>query len=148
MEKSTKGHFEDEKPLFTLSIASELSGIPMHSIRQYIDRGLMLPFKLDSKRHLFSKGDIERIRNINVLIRDKGLNFAGIRAMMGMIPCWKIKGCGKEDRSGCNAIREIFHPCWEASSKGRLCKNEDCRECPVYRSMDNPFTLKTSVIVL
>ena len=147
MKKNSDGHVKEEKPLYTLSIAAQLSGIPSHSIRQYIDRGLILPFKLDSKRHLFSEGDIERIKNINLLIRDKGLNFAGIRAMMGMMHCWKIKGCGMEDRNECSAVQDIFHPCWEASSKGRICRNEDCRECSVYRSMDNPFTLKTSVLV-
>ena len=44
-------------PLYTLGIASQLSEIPAHSIRQYIDEGLIIPFKLESKRHLFSQQD-------------------------------------------------------------------------------------------
>ena len=34
-------------PVYTLGIASKLSGIPAHSIRQYIDRGLLIPYKLE-----------------------------------------------------------------------------------------------------
>jgi len=32
-------------PVYTLGVASDLSRIPVHSIRQYIDKGLMIPFK-------------------------------------------------------------------------------------------------------
>jgi MerR family transcriptional regulator/heat shock protein HspR len=121
-------------PVYTLGIASQLSGIPAHSIRQYIDRGLLLPYKLDSKRHLFSRSDISRIKHIHHLIHERGLNFAGIRALMAMVPCWAIRPCGEEDRRSCHAYTAASYPCWEASKKGRVCKNEDCRECEVYKN--------------
>ena len=146
MDQKEHHHLEEEKPLFTLSIASQLSGIPSHSIRQYIDRGLILPFKLDSKRHLFSTGDISRLKNINILIREHGLNFAGIRAMMGMVPCFRLKECRKEDMEECSALQSVIHPCWEASEKGRVCRNEDCRHCIVYRRMDEPFSPKSILV--
>jgi hypothetical protein len=38
-------------PVFTLSTTSILSGIPGHSIRQYIDKGLIIPFKKESNRN-------------------------------------------------------------------------------------------------
>jgi MerR family transcriptional regulator/heat shock protein HspR len=124
------------EPVYTLGIASQLSGIPSHSIRQYIDRGLLIPYKLDSKRHLFSPGDINRLKQIHVLIHERGLNFAGIRALMAMIPCWAIRPCSESDRTACSAYTAQSHPCWEASEKGRLCKNENCRECEVYLNLD------------
>jgi hypothetical protein len=40
-------------PVYTLSVTADLSGIPVHSIRQYIDKGLMIPFKKESSRNLF-----------------------------------------------------------------------------------------------
>ncbi len=123
-------------PVYTLGIASQLSEIPAHSIRQYIDEGLIIPFKLESKRHLFSRNDIDRLKLIRSLIRDKGLNFSGARALMAMIPCWSIRDCPKDDRSSCGAYIENFQPCWEASEKGRHCRNENCRDCEVYHSLD------------
>ncbi len=127
---------ERSKPLFTLGIASELSEIPAHSIRQYIDIGLLIPYKRESKRHLFSQNDITRLKQIQRLIHDKGLNFAGVRTMMAMIPCWAIRKCSESDRNSCGAYDDNFQPCWEASEKGRLCRNENCRECEVYNTLN------------
>ena len=133
---------ENNKPVFTLSVASGLSGIRAHSIRQYIDMGLLIPFKLESGRHLFSQNDISRLRSIQVLIHKQGLNFAGIRTLMGMVPCWAIRKCPESDRKSCVASRDSFQPCWEASEKGKLCKNENCRDCKVYQSLDSDAGIK------
>jgi len=134
---------QSSMPLFTLGIASQLSEIPGHSIRQYIDEGLIIPFKLESKRHLFSRNDVQRLNTIKSLIRDKGLNFAGVRALMGMIPCWKMIDCPEESRSSCGGYMEDFQPCWQASEKGRHCKNENCRECKVYHAIDMDSGIKS-----
>jgi DNA-binding transcriptional MerR regulator len=53
------------RALLTLGITSKLSGIPVHSIRQYIEKGLLIPFKLDNKRHLFSMNDVSRLKHIH-----------------------------------------------------------------------------------
>ncbi len=120
-------------PLYTLSVASRLSGVPAHSIRQYIDRGLILPFRKVSNRHLFSDLDIIRLEYIHRQLTEKGLNIAGIKAMLSMIPCWKIHPCSKRDRENCSAYHSDSLPCWEASEKGPACRNLDCRECAVYQ---------------
>ena len=130
-------------PLYTLGIAAQLSEIPAHSIRQYIDEGLIIPFKLESKRHLFSRNDIDRLKMIRSFIRDRGLNFAGVRTLMAMIPCWSIRECTDDDRSSCGAFTDNFQPCWEASEKGRHCRNENCRDCAVYHSIDMDSGIKS-----
>lgn len=128
---------EKNKPVFTLSVASQLSEIPTHSIRQYVDMGMLIPFKRESGRHLFSQNDISRLKSIQALIHKNGLNFAGVRALMGTIPCWAIRKCSESDKESCGAYQESFQPCWEASEKGKLCKNENCRDCEVYQSLDS-----------
>ena len=135
-------------PVYTLGVAAQLSETPAHSIRQYIDMGMLIPYKLESKRHLFSRNDIDRLKLIKTLIRDKGLNFSGVRALMGMIPCWAIRECSEEDRSTCGAYKDNFQPCWEASEKGRLCKNENCRDCGVYHSLDVDSGIKSTLKTL
>ena len=145
--KDPKTEEPDSKnlPLYTLGIASQLSQIPAHSIRQYIDKGLLIPYKQDSKRHLFSEDDISRLKHIHVLIHEKGLNFAGIRAMMAMLPCWAIRSCTESDRQTCSAYTGEGYPCWEASEKGTLCRNSDCRECEVYRRISREVGLKSII---
>jgi DNA-binding transcriptional MerR regulator len=58
--------------VYTLSITASLSGIPVHSIRLYIDKGLMIPFKKESSRNLFSQVDILRLKFIHKLLNDDG----------------------------------------------------------------------------
>ena len=134
MENNT---IETTTPVYTLSIAGDLSGIPVHSIRQYIDKGLIVPFRKETGRNLFSMVDIQRLKYIHKLLDEDGLNIAGIRALLALIPCWAIRHCSTEEREKCEAYRSETYPCWEASEKGILCKNTNCRECEVYRIVEN-----------
>jgi len=130
-------------PVYTMSIASSLSGTPVHSIRQYIDKGLMIPFKKESNRNLFSQVDILRLKFIQKLLDEDGLNIAGIRALLALVPCWAIRPCSDKEREKCQAYHSNSYPCWEASEKGTLCKNTNCRECEVYRIVENYPDLKS-----
>ena len=134
---------ESTTPVYTLSTTSTLSGIPVHSIRQYIDKGLIIPLKLDSKRHLFSQIDIIRLNHINEQLAKQGLNIAGIKALMAQIPCWAVRKCSTRNRNKCEAYHSITNPCWEASEKNRECKNDNCRECDVYRIAANNKDIKS-----
>jgi len=129
--------------VYTLSVTADLSGIPIHSIRQYIDKGLMIPFKKESSRNLFSMVDILRLKFIHKLLEKDGLNIAGIRTLLAIIPCWAIRHCSDEEREKCQAYISETNPCWEASEKGTLCKNTNCRKCEVYRSIENYPDLKS-----
>ena len=62
--------------VYTLSVTANLSGIPVHSIRQYIDKGLIIPFKKESSRNLFSQVDILRLKYIHKLLTQDGLNLS------------------------------------------------------------------------
>jgi MerR family transcriptional regulator/heat shock protein HspR len=140
MEKSS---VESTTPVYTLSTTSTLSGIPVHSIRQYIDKGLIIPFKKDSSRNLFSQVDILRLKYIHNLLSKGGLNIAGIRALLAHIPCWSITECSMAERETCQAYHSNAYPCWEASDKGTLCKNTNCRECEVYRIVEDYPDIKS-----
>jgi len=134
---------ESTTPVYTLSTTSSLSGIPVHSIRQYIDKGLIIPFKKESNRNLFSQVDILRLKFIHKLLDEDGLNIAGIRTLLALIPCWAIRLCSAGERETCQAFHSDAYPCWEASEKGTLCKNTNCRECDVYRIVENYSDLKS-----
>lgn len=136
---------DNSELVYTLSIASKLSNIPIPSIRQYIDRGLILPFKKDTNRHLFSKVDILRLKYISRLLNKEGLNIAGIRALLSLIPCWRVRNCSETDRLDCQAYNSSSNPCWEASEKGRMCKNTDCRDCNVYRFIEESNDVKSFI---
>ena len=121
------------EPVYTLRIASKLSSTSVYSIRQYIDKGLIIPYRTKTNRHLFSDVDILRLNCIRKYLDELGLNIAGINALFSLTPCWIIKPCSKRDRESCNAYSNVSEPCWQASHKGPLCRNSDCRICTVYR---------------
>lgn len=135
-------------PVYTLSTTSSLSKIPAHSIRQYIEKGLIIPYKKDSNRNLFSQVDILRLKYIHKLLTDEGLNIAGIRALLALIPCWAVRNCSDEERNNCQAFHSDTFPCWEASEKGIGCKNTNCRECEVYRIVENYPDVKSYLKML
>jgi MerR family transcriptional regulator, heat shock protein HspR len=136
---------ESTTPVYTLGIASTLSGIPVHSIRQYIEKGLIIPFRKESSHKLFSQVDILRLKYIHKLLEEGGLNIAGIRALLAVIPCWALRECTADEREKCQAYLTNSYPCWEASEKGPLCKNSDCRECEVYRIVENYPDIKSFI---
>jgi MerR family transcriptional regulator/heat shock protein HspR len=134
---------ESTTPVYTLSTTSVLSKIPIHSIRQYIDKGLIIPFKKKSSRNLFSQVDILRLKFIHKLLDEDGLNIAGIKTLLALIPCWAIRECSDKEREKCQAFQSNAYPCWEASEKGTRCKNTNCRECEVYRIVEDYPDVKT-----
>jgi MerR family transcriptional regulator/heat shock protein HspR len=131
------------EPIYTLSVAARLSNTPQHSIRQYIDKGLIIPFRTETNRHLFSEVDISRLLCIRGYLNEKGLNIAGIKALFSLVPCWALKPCSVTDRQNCEAYHSSSYPCWEATNKGSQCKNIDCRTCNVYRISEQCNDLKS-----
>jgi MerR family transcriptional regulator/heat shock protein HspR len=87
--------------------------------------------------------DILRLNFIQKLLDEGGLNIAGIRALLALIPCWAIRQCSNEERETRLPYLSDSYPCWEASEKGTLCKNTNCRECEVYRIVENYTDLKS-----
>lgn len=132
-------------PVFTLSVTSDLSGIPVHSIRQYVDKGLIIPFRKETNRHLFSQVDISRLNFIQKLLVEDGLNIAGIKALLAIVPCWTMRNCSAEERINCQGYQSNTNPCWEASEKGTHCKNTDCRECEVYNVVEKYEDIKSFI---
>jgi MerR family transcriptional regulator/heat shock protein HspR len=84
---------------------------------------------------LYSQSDLNRIACIRDLIEKKGLNLAGIKSLLAMIPCWQIKPCSEKDRKICGAFTDQSFPCWIVKNKGEKCQLEECRECNVYQSL-------------
>jgi len=133
---------EAVRPLYTLQIVAELSGISKYSIRQYIDKGLIIPFKTKTNRHLFSEIDIKRLKNIQMDLKEHGLNIAGIKRVMSQTPCWLIKPCSEAEYSICDAYSSSNLPCWEATIKGPKCMETECRTCNVYQLVERVDDLK------
>ena len=65
------------KPVYGISVAAELSGLGVQTLRMYEDRGLIEPSRTAGGTRRYSNDDIERLGEISSLL-DQGLNLAGI----------------------------------------------------------------------
>jgi YD repeat-containing protein len=63
--------------VYSISVASELSGVDPQMLRAYEQRGLLTPFRTEGGTRRYSRDDLDRISDITSLLGD-GLNLAGI----------------------------------------------------------------------
>lgn len=124
---------DKHEPVLTIGTVAGKLSVAVQTIRLYEQEGLIIPFKTESGRRMYSMSDLERLRCIRKMIVEHGLNLKGIRRLMALIPCWEFKGGLDEECKKCPAYYEATGACWTLSNVGSKCQLQDCRSCPVYR---------------
>ena len=77
--------FEDRmRPLFMISVAAELAEMHPQTLRMYERRGLIRPQRSLKSTRLYSLQDVERLRRIQQLVSEYGLNLAGVERVLEM----------------------------------------------------------------
>ena len=72
----------DERPRYMISVAAELAGMHPQTLRVYEQRGLVRPQRTAGNTRLYSDGDIDRLRLIQRLTTELGLNLAGVERVL------------------------------------------------------------------
>lgn len=126
-------HIHRYEPVFTIGTVAKKLEIAVQTIRMYEKEGLILPFKTDTGRRMYSMHDLERLKCIRKLLTEDGLNISGIRRLSSMIPCWEFKGGLDDECRNCPAYYDTIGPCWSLEEVGGKCVGQDCRTCEVYR---------------
>lgn len=118
--------------------------ISVDLLRLYEREGLVLPLKSPKGTRYYTELDYPWIETVMRLVREARLNFAGIRHLLALLPCWEINRCGY-DRKSCNIIENSTTPCWINHEQ---CKSgvEDCYFCKVYRSAPACENLKALLV--
>ena len=75
---------EQERPRYMISIAAELVGMHPQTLRQYEEKGLVRPQRTAGNTRLYSEADLERLRLVQRLTTELGLNLAGVEAVLGL----------------------------------------------------------------
>jgi MerR family transcriptional regulator, heat shock protein HspR len=77
--------FDDKmKPVFMISVAAELAEMHPQTLRMYERRGLIRPQRSLKSTRLYSLDDVERLRRIQQLVGECGLNLAGVERVLEM----------------------------------------------------------------
>jgi MerR family transcriptional regulator/heat shock protein HspR len=72
----------DERPIYMISVAAELVGMHPQTLRIYEQKGLVRPKRTAGGTRLYSESDVERLRVIQRLTTELGLNLAGVELVL------------------------------------------------------------------
>jgi DNA-binding transcriptional MerR regulator len=72
-----------DRGVYGISVAAELSGIPVQSLRLYERHGLVTPARSDGGTRRYSADDLARLQRISALV-DAGVNLAGIARILSL----------------------------------------------------------------
>jgi MerR family transcriptional regulator/heat shock protein HspR len=69
---------ETKRGVYMISVAAELAGMHPQTLRIYETRGLITPKRSPKNTRLYSADDVERLRRIQELTTELGMNLAGV----------------------------------------------------------------------
>ena len=133
---------KSQEPQYKISIAADILGISVHTLRMYEREGLIIPFKKDSSQRLYSDKDLERLNCIRTAINQEKISIEGIKRIFSLVPCWAIVKCSEIDKKNCEALNGHAKPCWTFKHENNYCTNRECRECEVYNDYGNCGVIK------
>src|ERR671935_1826305 len=81
---STRIEVSDDRGVFMISVAAELAEMHPQTLRMYESRGLITPKRSPKNTRLYSLEDVERLRRIQRLTNEEGLNLAGVESVLGL----------------------------------------------------------------
>ena len=73
-----------ERPRYMISVAAELVGMHPQTLRIYEQKGLVRPKRTAGNTRLYSDQDVERLRLIQRLTTEIGLNLAGVARVISL----------------------------------------------------------------
>jgi MerR family transcriptional regulator/heat shock protein HspR len=75
---------ESSRPRYMISVAAELVGMHPQTLRIYEQKGLVRPKRTAGNTRLYSDSDVERLRLIQQLTSEVGLNLVGVARVLHM----------------------------------------------------------------
>jgi MerR family transcriptional regulator/heat shock protein HspR len=72
----------NDQPRYMISVAAQLVGMHQQTLRMYEAKGLVRPGRTPGGTRLYSDADLERLRVIQRLTTELGLNLAGVEHVL------------------------------------------------------------------
>jgi MerR family transcriptional regulator, heat shock protein HspR len=75
---------DSERGVYMISVAAELAEMHPQTLRVYEARGLIQPKRSPKNTRLYSQRDVERLRRIQQMTSELGLNLAGVERVLAL----------------------------------------------------------------
>jgi len=82
--RSTRIEVAVDRGVFMISVAAELAEMHPQTLRTYEARGLIEPSRSPKGTRLYSQADVERLRRIQQMTAELGLNLAGVERVLAL----------------------------------------------------------------
>jgi len=82
--RSTRIDVAIDRGVFMISVAAELAEMHPQTLRMYEARGLIEPSRSPKGTRLYSQADVERLRRIQQMTAELGLNLAGVERVLAL----------------------------------------------------------------
>jgi MerR family transcriptional regulator/heat shock protein HspR len=82
--RETRIEVSRERGVFMISVAAQLADMHPQTLRTYEARGLIEPTRSAKGTRLYSQEDVERLRRIQEMTADLGLNLAGVERVLDL----------------------------------------------------------------
>jgi MerR family transcriptional regulator/heat shock protein HspR len=82
--RRVKATLDEERGVFMISVAAELAEMHPQTLRMYEARGLIAPKRSPKNTRLYSQRDVERLRRIQRMTSEEGLNLAGVETVLAL----------------------------------------------------------------
>ena len=76
---------QESQPVYMIGVAAQLCGVHPQTLRQYERLGLVVPSRVGAKNRLYSEADIRRVRRIQRLTQQMGVNLAGVELILRLL---------------------------------------------------------------
>lgn len=76
---------KSKQPVYMIGVAARLCGVHPQTLRQYERIGLVVPSRAGAKNRLYSESDIERVKRIQRLTQQMGVNLAGVEIILKLL---------------------------------------------------------------
>ncbi len=73
-----------DRGVFMISVAAELADMHPQTLRMYESRGLITPKRSPKGTRLYSQADVDRLRRIQQMTAELGMNLAGVERVLEM----------------------------------------------------------------
>jgi MerR family transcriptional regulator/heat shock protein HspR len=84
VRRTVETRIDSERGVFMISVAAELADMHPQTLRMYEARGLIAPQRSPKNTRLYSQRDVDRLRRIQRMTSEDGLNLAGVETVLEM----------------------------------------------------------------
>jgi MerR family transcriptional regulator/heat shock protein HspR len=86
------GSIHLDKPIYTLSVASEILETHPRTLMMYEHLNMIKPKRTVTNRRRYSQRDLMKLQAIQTLTRKHGVNLAGVRYILALLKTLQLSG--------------------------------------------------------